>query len=67
MGWLPNRLPTACGVALERGASLSGLAVVWLERGASARRSPKSDMPAAVFYFPDKRSGHGSDDRCGPA
>src|SRR6266478_1382654 len=39
MGWLPNRLPAACGLALERGASLSGLAVAWLERGANARRS----------------------------
>ena len=39
MGWLPNRLPTACGLALERGASLSVLAVAWLERGASASRS----------------------------
>jgi hypothetical protein len=36
MGWLSNRLPTACGLALERGVSLSGLAVVWLKRGASA-------------------------------
>jgi hypothetical protein len=36
MGWLPNRLPAACGLALERGASLSGLAVAWLERGTSA-------------------------------
>ena len=47
MGWLTNRLPTACGLALERGASPSGLAVVWLERGASAIVL-KSDMPAAV-------------------
>src|SRR5260370_20995496 len=39
MGWLPNRLPTACGLALERGASLSGLSVAWLERGPSACRS----------------------------
>jgi len=35
MGWLPNRLPTACGLALYRGAGLSGLAVAWLERGAT--------------------------------
>lgn len=28
-----------CGLALERGAGPSGLAVVWLERGANARRS----------------------------
>ena len=39
MGWLPIRLPAACGLALERGASLPGLAVAWLERGASASRS----------------------------
>ena len=25
MGWLPNRLPATCGLALERGAGLSGL------------------------------------------
>jgi hypothetical protein len=24
MGWLPNRLPAVCGLALERGASLPG-------------------------------------------
>src|SRR5258706_11698611 len=32
MGWLPNRLPAACGLALERGVSLSVLAVAWLKR-----------------------------------
>src|SRR5258708_2683854 len=39
MGWLPNRLPAACGLALERGVSLSVLAVAWLKRGESASRS----------------------------
>src|SRR5260370_36991207 len=39
MGWLPNRLPAACGLAYERGASLSGLAAAWLERGANADSS----------------------------
>ena len=39
MGWLPNRLSAACGLALDRGASLPVLAVVWLKRGASASRS----------------------------
>src|SRR5260221_8919390 len=39
MGWLPTRLPAACGLALERGVSLSVLAVAWLKRGASASRS----------------------------
>jgi hypothetical protein len=32
MGWLPNRLPAACGLALERGASLPVLVVAWLKR-----------------------------------
>jgi hypothetical protein len=31
-----NRLPAGFGLASDRGASLSGLAAVWLERGASA-------------------------------
>jgi hypothetical protein len=54
MGWLPNRLPTACGVALERGAGLSGLAVVWLERGVSA--SPRNQTcPPRFFYFPEDK------------
>jgi hypothetical protein len=35
MGWLSNRLPAACGLALDRCAGLSDLAVVWLERGAA--------------------------------
>ncbi len=33
MGQIPNRLPTACGLALERGASPSGLA-----RGVAQKR-----------------------------
>jgi hypothetical protein len=36
MGQLSNRLPTACGLALERGAGPRASPVVWLKRGASA-------------------------------
>jgi transposase len=39
MGWLSNRLPAVYGLAFERRASLSGLAVAWLKRGANAGRS----------------------------
>jgi hypothetical protein len=52
MGWLSNRLPTACGLALERGASLSGLAVAWLERGATPA-DPELGMPATVSILDD--------------
>jgi hypothetical protein len=34
MGQLSNRLPTACGLALERGAGPRVSSVVWLKRGA---------------------------------
>ena len=35
MGWLPNRLPPRSrGLALDRGAGLSVLAVAWLEEAA---------------------------------
>jgi len=47
MGWLSNRLPAGCGLAYERRASLSDLAVAWLERGATPA-DPKSGMPATV-------------------
>jgi hypothetical protein len=53
MGWLSNRLPAACGLALERRAGLSGLAVAWLERGAMPA-DPKSGMPAMVTPAPDE-------------
>jgi len=36
MGQLSNRLPTVCGLALERGAGPRVSSVVWLKRGASA-------------------------------
>ena len=52
MGWLPNRLPTACGLALYRGAGLSGLAVAWLERGATPA-DPELGMPATVSILDD--------------
>jgi hypothetical protein len=57
MGWLPIRLPAAVsGLALERGASLSGLAVAWLKRGASASKVLELGMPA-TFSVPDERLG----------
>jgi hypothetical protein len=36
MGQLPNRLPTACGLALERGAGPRVSPALWPKRGASA-------------------------------
>jgi hypothetical protein len=54
MGWLSNRLPAACGLAFERRASLSGLAVAWLKRGATPA-DPKSGMPVTVTPCPDEK------------
>jgi hypothetical protein len=52
-------------MAFERRASLSGLAVVWLERGATPA-DPKSGMPATVTPAPDEEEAvdGSSDDRC---
>src|ERR1019366_5908423 len=58
MGWLPDRLPTAYSLALERGAGPSGFAVAWLERGASAGRSEIRHGPP--WFSPTRRQRRGS-------
>src|SRR4249920_1438423 len=68
MGWLPIRLPAVC-LALDRGASLPGLAVAWLSLEARALADLVLGMPAAVPSFLMKilECADGSDDRGGPA
>jgi hypothetical protein len=64
---------TACrpvnGLALERGASLSGPAVVWLEKGASASTVIRYARRGFPLSFDDdvECADGGSDDRGGPA
>ena len=66
--WLCNRLPAGDGLAYERSASLSGLAVAWLKE-ARARADPKSGMPATVLPPEDDEGAvdGSSDDRRRPA
>src|SRR5713101_5017383 len=65
MGWLSNRMPAVYRLAFERRASLSGLDVAWLKRGANAGRS--GIRHARHGPSPDDDEGAvdgGSDDRC---
>jgi hypothetical protein len=56
MGWLSNRLPTACAAWLINDVlACRFLAVVWLKRGANASRPWNKACPAAVI--PASRKG----------
>ena len=52
VGWLPNRLPAVC-LALDRYASLPGLAVAWLERGQAAHGGSRAARGLSAKAHPD--------------